>query len=271
MSEPSLKNRTPYVVLVIGLLLVGVAAVVGWRVYVGQQVAPPVVAAEPRVVDAGVPEPTYPPMNLTDGDILLKDGATGLSNEPDLAKWLAQPDIIRRLVAAVNQISNGESPHETLGFLIVTGEFSVTGTKSPKKKPKGRKAPAAPIEKIFMSPKSTARYDAVTRAIGSIDAAAAGALYGKIRPFAESVFREIAPPGKKFDDALTKAIDALAAVPITDAPLEVVTQDEGIGYVFFDSNLESLSRAQKHLLRMGPANARVVVAKLKAFRAASNP
>ena len=35
--------------------------------------------------------------------------------------------------------------------------------------------------------------------------------------------------------------------------------------------LSAVSTAQKHLLRMGPVNARIVVEKLKAFRAASAP
>ena len=258
MSEPRLTNRTPYVVVAIAVL-VAVAAFIGWRVYEGRQVPAPIAVPEPQVVDAGVPEPTPPAVNLADGDALLKDGAAGLSSDAELGKWLAQPDIVRRLVAAVVQVSEGDSPRETLGFLIVNGNFSVVQTKDKKTK----------LKKSFMSPKSTARYDAVTKVIGSVDAVAAGRLFAKVRPFAESVFREIASPGTKFDDALGKAIDSLAAVPISDQPLEVAPLDEGIGHRFVDPNLEALTRAQKHLLRMGPTNARVVVEKLKAFRAAS--
>ena len=134
MSEPRLTNRTPYVVVAIVALVV-IAAGLGWFVYQGQQVAPPVVVEKPQVVDAGVPEPTPAPVNLAEGDGLLKDGAAGLSSDPDLARWLAQPDIVRRLVAAMVQISEGESPHDTLGFLIVGGGgFSVDQTKDKKTK-----------------------------------------------------------------------------------------------------------------------------------------
>jgi len=260
MSEPRLTNRTPYVVLGVVVLL-AIGAFIGWRVYEGRQVPAPVVVAQPQVVDAGVPEPTPPPVNLAEGDALLKDGAAALSSDPQLATWLAQPDIIRRLVAAMTQVADGDSPRETLGFLPVTGDFSVVEKKDKKTKQKT----------LLMSPKSTARYDGVTKVIGSIDAVAAGQLYRKVRPFAEAVFREIAAPGKQLDETLQQAIDALAAVPIRDAPLEVTPLDEGIGYRYVDPDLESLTRAQKHLLRMGPVNARVVVEKLKAFRAASGP
>jgi hypothetical protein len=249
MSEPR-PNRTPYVVLAIAALVAASGFLV-WRVFEGQQVPPPVVVAQPQAVDAGRPEPTAAP---------VKGGAGGLSADPELAKWLAQPDIIRRLVAAVVQVSDGDSPRDTLGFLTVPGVFSVVEKKDKKTKKKT----------LFISPKSTARYDAVTKVIGSIDTAAMGRLYVKVRPFAESVFREIAPPGTSLDETLKKAIATLAAVPISDVPLEVAAMREGIGYAFVDPKLEALNRAQKHLLRMGPANARVMIAKLEAFRAASS-
>ncbi len=257
MSEPRLTSRAPYVVLGLVVLLAA-AGFIGWSVYAGRQVPAPVVVAEPQAVDAGA-EPTPAPLNLADGDALMKDGAGGISAHVELARWLSNPDIVRRLVAAMVQVSEGESPRETLGFMVVKGEFSVVQTKDKKTKKK----------KSFISPKSTARYNFVTQVIGTIDAAAAGALYAKVRPFAESVFREISAPGKTFDDTLQRAIDLLVSVPISDAPVEVAPQEEGIGYRCVDPVLEALSPAQKHLLRMGPVNARVVVDKLKAFRAGS--
>lgn len=257
-QTPQPKSKTPYVVASIVALIV-IAAFLGWRVYEQQQDVPKPVAPAPQVVDAGVPVVEAAPLNLAEGDALLKDGAGGLSGDAELAKWLAQPDIVRRLVAAVVQVSEGESPHETLGFIVVQGPFAVT------EKGKGKK------RKLFMGPKATARYDPFTKIVGSINAEAAGKLYAKVRPFAEAVFKEIAPPGKKFDDALQKAIDHLAAVPLSDAPIELKPPTEGIGYLYANPDLEKLSRAQKHLLRMGPKNARVIVAQLKAFRAAAMP
>ena len=254
MSEPRLTNRTPYVVLGLVVLLAA-GAFIGWRVYQGQQVPEPVVAVEPQAVDAGVVEPELPPLNLADGDAILKD--SGISTDPVVLGWLAQPDIVRRLIAAVVQVGDGDSPRETLGFISVQGSFSVIE--------KGKKTD----KKVFMSPASTARYDPAAKAIGSIDAALAGRTYAKVRPFAESVLREIGLPGEKLDAALGRAIDRLAAVPLSDEPLELAPLDVGIGYRYVDPTLEGLSRAQKHLLRMGPANARIVVAKLKEFQAAS--
>lgn len=255
MSEQKPSSRGPWIATAIVALVV-IAGYLGWRVFQEQQTPPPPVVAEPQAVpDAGVPE--VKALNPADGDALLKDGAGGLSGDAELAKWLAQPDIVRRLVAAVQQVGEGESPHETLGFITITGPFTVT------EKGKGKK------KKLFMGDKATGRYDAFTKIVGSINAEAAGALYAKVKPFAEGVFKEIAAPGKTFDEALTKAIDHLAATPLPDGPIELKPPTEGIGYVYADPDLEKLSRAQKHLLRMGPKNAKVIVAQLKAFRAAA--
>jgi hypothetical protein len=45
-------------------------------------------------------------------------------------------------------------------------------------------------------------------------------------------------------------------------------EPQGIGYRFEDANLESLTAAQKHLLRMGPRNVRIVQLKLRDIAAA---
>lgn len=255
MSEPTRSSKAPIVVVAI-LVLVAIAGYLGWRVYEGQHAPPPPVVEQPQVVDAGGPD-AGPSLNPADGDALLKDGAAGISGDAMLAKWLAQPDIVRRLVAAAMQVSEGESPHETLGFITVTGPFTVT------EKGKGKK------QQLFMSDKSMARYDPFVKIVGTINADAAGKLYAKVRPFAEAVFREIAPPGKEFDATLQKAVDHLAATPMPAGPIALKPPTEGIGYLYADPELEKLTRAQKHLLRMGPKNAKVIVDQLKAFRAAS--
>ena len=246
---PIRKSRAPLVVLA----LVGALAALGvlWFVVGGQQPPPPPVVVAPQ--PPPVVLPTAPPaVDIADADALLK-GATGLSSDPQLAAWLALPGIARRMVAAVVQVEEGESPRGTLGFLAPAGLFSVI---------ERRRHPTV------ISPKSYARYDSITKVIGGVDAAEVGKLYVRFRPYAEAVFKEIAAPGKRFDQSFVNAVDRLAAVPLSDKPIEVKAMKQGVGYLYVDPKLEALSPAQKHLLRMGPANARVIVQKLQAFRAA---
>jgi hypothetical protein len=240
-------------VLLIALVL-GVAAFVTWRVLYAPQVQVPD-AGTPEVVDAG-PEPIQG-ADITEGESVAREAMGGLVPE----SWLKDGDVIRRVVAAVNAVADGQSPRLVMGVMEPQGSFIVDEQKPPKKKKKEH-------SKFFISEKNDARYDKATQVITSMDAAAVGRLYARLRPYLETAYREIAPPGKTFDGAFIAAVDRLAAVPISDGPREVVPLGEGIGYAWADPKLEALKPAEKHLLRMGPKNARAVVKQLQAFRAA---
>jgi hypothetical protein len=258
-SEPapktSFKSRGPYVVLIVGILLAALG--VGLFLFFPRELPLPVVpdAGPPIIVDAG--PPPEPAVDIAKGNDLAEEAAKGIV--PDA--WLQGGDAIRRLAAAVNAVSEGQSPRVILTVLEPDGTFIVD-----EKKPKKRREHS----KYFISAKNGARYDKVTKLVTSIDAQAVGQRYRQLRPYLEAAYREISRPGKTFDGAFTKAVDLLAAVPISDAPQEVVPMRQGTGYAYVDPKLEALSPAEKHLLRMGPKNARALVKQLQAFRAAMN-
>ena len=64
-----------------------------------------------------------------------------------------------------------------------------------------------------------------------------------------------------FDRTLERAIVSLLATPIPDGPVDVTPR--GIVYGYADPDIESVTAAQKHLLRMGPRNARAIQQKLR--------
>jgi hypothetical protein len=68
-------------------------------------------------------------------------------------------------------------------------------------------------------------------------------------------------PDLDFDDRLGQAIAELIAVPV--APEAPVLVEEVLRYEFADAELEALSDAQKHLLRMGPRNVQRIQHKLR--------
>lgn len=249
----SLKRRGPQVAVILVIVALLIAGAVTWFVLDRPHGLAAPDAGAVAVIDAGAPEPEH--VDIAAGETLVK----GLV--PD--SWLEGGDSIRRAAAAVYAVAEGQSPRVMVPFLDPGGELVVDEVKPPKKKKKEKEK-----SKFFISEKNDARYDTVTAAFTKIDAAAVGRLYGAVRPYLDAAFREIAPPGKTFDAAFTAAVDRLAAVPVADGPREVVPLDKGVGYAWADPKLEALKPAEKHLLRMGPKNARAVVAQLKAFRAA---
>src|SRR5262249_51772632 len=153
-----------------------------------------------------------------------------------LAKWLSEADILRRLVAAVNLIAEGNTPRAVMGFLAPGAKFEVR----------------TEHRRLFPSPKSYARYDLVAQTLTSVDPTAAAKTYGALKRYIDAAFSEIGRPTRTFEAVLRQAIDRLTQTPISDEDPEL---SEGVMvYVYADPKLESLSAAQKHLLRMGPTN-----------------
>lgn len=262
-SAPPRRRAWP---IVLGaLVLVAGAGFFAWRVLEqprGPQETP--VAAPP--VDAGVaaaePVDAGPRVSIDDGDALLRTLASGWSTDPLFARWLDAASL-RHLVAAVQSVADGESPRVSLPFVSLGGGFTVREEKAPapKKKPKHR-APA-PEPRLIISTESYARYDLPTQALTSVPADTAGAAYGQLRPFLDAVFSEVGRPGKRFDDVFTAALQRVLSVPLPDGEVEVVPK--GLAYAFKDESLERLSPAEKHVLRMGRANASALQQWLKTF------
>ena len=102
--------------------------------------------------------------------------------------------------------------------------------------------------------------------MASVDPAAAAQLYATLKPRTQEAYRDLGFPNGSFDRTLERAIVALLHTPVVDAAARV--RPKGIGYAFYDERLESLSGPQKHLLRMGPRNVRVIKKSLRAIAVA---
>jgi hypothetical protein len=243
--QTSFRRSSPprifWVLLV--LVVAGVGGFALWRWKFAN--APQPVAPEVESKPAAAPAAPAPALPMAEGDSLAKQLGADLSTSPELAKWLAEPDIMRRLVAAVNLIADGSSPRPVLSFLIPAGRFEVV------KGPRG----------LHASPKGYARYDTVTRVVTSLDAAAIATTYGRVKPYIDSAFAQIGRPGQAFDGVLRQAIGSLIETPIPESEPEL--KEKGVVYAYKDPKLEELSPAKKLLLRMGPENARAIQAWLK--------
>lgn len=241
-------NRAKTLLVVLGLG--GLALVASYFGLRRHEERPPEVAATP-LVDAGLAAEPPPEVSLPESDGRVRELVGRLSSEPEFAKWLQEKDLVRRFTAAVNNVAEGASPRMVLGFLAPSGGFEVTRERS---------------RPTTIDPRSYARYDTVARVFGSLDAQMAGSVYRELRPLIDQAHRELAPPGQTFDGTFSRAIQHLLAVPIQEGPVEV--QPRGALYAYASPELEGLSAAQKHLLRMGPQNMRTIQGKLRELQSA---
>lgn len=197
---------------------------------------------------------SLPPLDASDARV--RELMEGLSSRPELAEWLVTDRLVRRFVGAVVSVAAGTSPRDELEFLGPEGEFRVReGGQGGEAR---RNGAAATID-----PASYRRYDPVAATFASLDTRGTARLYRRLRPLFREAFRELGFSEGSFHGTLARAVENLLAVPVPEGPVEVVPADEGLGWAYRDPELEALSPAQKHLLRMGPENVRRVQAKLR--------
>ena len=250
------SNRT-IIGIFIALLVIVIAAVIWWQWPGGGELTETAVVATPA------PEPTPTPgledrlssrlagTTLSTSDAVVRELAAGLSANPKLAAWLVNEDLVRRFVTSVDNIASGISPQAQLEFMRPAEGFEVDV--------KGG-------DVIVVEASSYHRYDLPAQVFASLDTAGTAALYRELKPLIDEAYGEIGPRGRSFDDRLDAAFDQLLAVPVLEGPVRL--NQLVVTYAWADEELELLSAAQRHLLRMGPENVSLIQGKLGELRAA---
>lgn len=211
---------------------------------------PPIGAAvqatpEPTATPTPVDDSVGPLPPLDESDAFVRDLVARLSDRPELATFLVPEQLVRRFVATVDNLAEGVSPGTHLVHLRPAEGFSA-------RKVDGR---------WLVDPRSYQRFDLATSVFVSLDTEKAARLYSALRPLLDAAYLELGYPGRTFDQTLAAAIDRMLAVQPPLSPPELVPQ--ATVFVYADPELEALPAAEKHLLRLGPENARRVQGKLR--------
>jgi hypothetical protein len=202
---------------------------------------PPVESASAAAAPGAAAEPLP---KLEDSDAFIRTKAASLSSDPEFAGWLKTDDLIPRFAAAVSMIGRGRVPKDGLSFLAPHRKFSVRRNG----------------ETITIDPRGYARYDAAADAVGSIDAAAAAALFRKYKPLFQEAYQALGERKGDVADAVESAVRELQKAPIVEGAVRL--KEKGLVYAYADDSLERLSPAQKQIMRMGPKNQRKIQDKL---------
>jgi DUF3014 family protein len=224
--------------------------VIGAGIYFYKFASPapaPVAPAAPASVEAPAAPPSEPLPKLQESDGFIREKFGPLTSDPAFASWLKTDDLLSRFAAAVNMVGQGKVPKDGLSFM------------APHKKFKIRKKDG----KLFADPASYSRYDGVATAVGSLDAAGAAALFQKYKPLFQEAYQGLGEQKGDVQDAMLRAVQELLKTPVPASPAPL--KEKGLVYAYVDDSLESLSPAQKQLLRMGPKNQAAIQAKLREF------
>ena len=242
-------SRAPWVILV---LLLAIAAALAVRWWLRSQQAPP--PAAPVAVEAP------PPDAGTGADAGAPAGPAAAADQRSLVeaispnalfrRWAAEGDLVRRWVVVTDNLAEGVSPRGQLASLAPARPFSVLERGG----------------QTVISPAAYHRYDDFGDVVASIDAAAGARCYRGLHGALEAAYHALGYPGADLDAVTARALRRLVEAPVREGDV-AVRKEEG-GYVFADDRLEALGAVEKHLLRMGPRNARIVQAKARELLAA---
>jgi len=247
--------------VVVGLAIA--ATYIGWRVL---QQPPPTVAA-PAPPPKAAPEVAQEPAerhplpealssaksdaslpSLADSDAVLSAALLSLANNTALRELLKQTDVARRLVATIDNLPRSKVPWKLLPITPPSGAFLVAG----------------PASRPTIDARNSARYAPYMRIVDAVDPKELATVYGAYYPLLQEQYRALGYPSGNFNDRVIEAIDDLLATPVLTAP-PVITQPKVL-YEYANPDLEGRSAGQKMMLRLAPADAEKVKAKLREIR-----
>ena len=229
-------------------IVIGAAAVLiaGAIVYFAVRPKPePPPPAPPPQAQAAPPRPAdapLPPAGTSDEQV--RKAMAGVS--PKLADWLKQDALLDRWVVIVDNLAEDVSPRKQLPFAAPSKDF------------KARKGE--------LDPRSYQRYDLFAEVIGSIDAKAFAAAVRELHPLLDSAYHQLGYPDRGYDEVAQKALQRLIDAPAIEGPIALAPK--GAVWRFADDKLEALGPVEKHLLRMGPRNTKLIQAKAREVAAA---
>jgi hypothetical protein len=256
------KDEKKVFILASGIIFaLGLAAVIIYFVTMKKPVTPataekpavgtasPAASPAPSVPETGEPL-AIPSVGLDQSDPVVREFAGPLTADPRFARWIQSKELVRKFVAAVDNVANGLSPKSHVDFFSPAGGFKVV-TRG------GR---------YFIDESDYTRYNPVAEVFSSLNTTDTVRFYRGLKPLINEAYRDLGYPDTDFNETLVRAMAELLGTPVVDGPVRLETKV--VSYAIADEALEALSQAQKQLLRMGPRNVRTIQDKIRELAAA---
>ena len=191
-------------------------------------------------------EPELPA--LEDSDAYVRAQLAQISGGAVYARWIGMDHLLQRITIVADNVSKGAVPAARIRPLAPNGKFSVIESDE---------------DRYFIDPKGYHRYNTFADTLAKLDLDTVILTYQNLKPLFDKAYAELGYPEGNFEQAVRNAAKHLLKSPILSGEVELVRP--AVMYKFADPKLESLSPAQKQLLRMGPRNGRIIHEVLQDF------
>ena len=211
-------------------------------------VATPAPVAEPEIahpIEAEPEAPALPEPRQADAALFK---ALGKVLGKKLVAFVVPDELIRRIVATVDNLPRQQLPAAIVPLKRTPGAFATTGSG----------------ETLAIDSGNAKRYVPQIKLITAVDSAKLVALYREFYPLFQRAYAQLGYPKAYFNDRLVEAIDNLLAAPDVE-PGALLVQPKVL-YEYADPELQARSAGQKIMMRVGPDNAAALKAKLKEIR-----
>ncbi|MBR0564639.1 DUF3014 domain-containing protein [Azoarcus sp. L1K30] len=186
--------------------------------------------------------------DLETSDSVVGEALDSLLGKGGLAELVIVKDIVRRIVATVDNLPGEQMPW----------------ARSPVRRAEGGFVVDARDGAMTVAAENAARYLPYVQLAEVVDSGRLVALYSRLYPLFQAAYDELGYPNAYFNDRLVVVIDHMLAAPEIEGPIRLVQPK--VRYRFEDPALEKLSAGHKIMLRMGTENARRVKARLRELR-----
>ena len=228
-----------------------------WRAHRQSQPAIATTTVTPEVAAPAIrnplPEPSSgaaPPLPVLDeSDAPLHDALGEVMGKPAVDRIFKPELLVRHIVVSIDNLSRRHLAVELRPTKPLAGAFIATGND----------------QQGAIDVANFQRYVSYVQTIQAIDMKRLAALYVRFYPLFQQAYQSLGYPNGYFNDRLVVTIDNLLAAP--DITTDIALVRPNVMYQFADPKLEELSAGQKLMLRMGPANAAIIKAKLRELRA----
>ncbi len=204
--------------------------------------------AAPAPAPAIEPDPAKPLPSLDNSDALMRETVSGLVGRKAFEAMVYPSQLVRRIVATVDNLPRETAPRRVMPLEPVPGRFGVAPTG----------------EEYLLAGANSERYGPYVRVFQALDARTLARNYFASYGLFQRAYAELGFPNRRFHDRLIEAIDNLLEAPEVSDPVKLVRPK--VFYEFADPELEALSAGQKIMIRMGADNAARVKAKLREIR-----